>query len=371
MEEVDVVIIGAGAVGLALARRLAEDHRLTVVVLERHGRHGMETSSRNSEVIHAGLYYPTGSLKARLCVEGRRLLYDLCRRRDIFCRKTGKMIVAGSGAETEKLEKLRLQGIANGVENLRMLDRAEITAAAGAVSAQAALWSGETGIIDSEELMGYYRGQAQDNGAFFLWSSELQEAQRERGGYRLLLKGSGEEIRARCVVNSAGLYSDRLAQLAGIDIDKAGYRLHWFKGEYFSLRNKLDILPLVYPLPVAHGLGIHLTVDRQGRHRLGPNSFPVQFSQTPDYAVDPSHADSFWQAASRYLPGLRRQDLVPGTAGIRPKLSPDGTFRDFVIAEESARGLPGWVNLIGIESPGLTASLAIAEYTANLLKPLS
>ena len=168
----------------------------------------------------------------------------------------------------------------------------------------------------------------------------------------------------RCVVNAAGLFADRVAALAGIDAQAAGYRLHWFKGEYFSLARTLPPRRLIYPLPGPHGLGIHLTLDRQGRQRLGPNAFPVD---TVDYEVDASHADAFYAAAHRALPDLRRSDLLPGTAGLRPKLSADGSFRDFVIAEESARGLPGWVNLIGIESPGLTASPAIADFVADLL----
>jgi L-2-hydroxyglutarate oxidase LhgO len=174
-----------------------------------------------------------------------------------------------------------------------------------------------------------------------------------------------DTIAARCVVNAAGLACDRVARLAGIDAAAAGYGLHLFKGEYFSLRKSLPIRPLIYPVPAAHGLGIHLTIDRQGRHRLGPNAFPVE---ALDYDVDSSHRQAFFEAASRYLKDLKIEDLVPGTAGIRPKLSADGSFRDFTISEESGRGLPGWVNLIGIESPGLTSSPVIADFVANLLE---
>jgi len=358
---IDAVVVGAGVVGLATAARLARSDN-NVVVLERLQRHGLETSSRNSEVIHAGLYYPAGSLKARLCVEGRRRLYELAGRHGIFCRKTGKLIVACAPEEIRNLERLFAQGRANGVEGLEMVDKAEIPGLAPGVRALAGLWSPETGIVDSEELMRFFLLQAQDAGAIFLWNSELTAVERKDGLYQLRVRGLADPIPARCVVNAAGLTSDRVASMSGVD---SGYRIHWFKGEYFSLRKTLPIKPLVYPVPEARSLGIHLTVDRQGRHRFGPNAFPVD---ALDYDVDWGHRKSFHEAASRYLPDLNLADLCPGTSGIRPKLSADGSWRDFIIAEESGRGLPRWVNLVGIESPGLTASPAIAEHAANLLE---
>ncbi len=363
MEEIDAVVIGAGAVGLAVAARLARPDK-NVVVLERHARHGLETSSRNSEVVHSGLYYPASSLKTKLCVEGRRRLYELAAQRGFFIKKTGKLIVACEEDERAKLETLRKQGEANGVEGLELIEGRDLGQFSYGVRALAALWSRETGIVDSEDLMRAYLDEAQDKGAIFVWGSELTNVERKNGLYMLWAKGQGEPIPARRVINAAGLAADKVAELAGLDCDALGYRLHFFKGEYFSLKRALDVKPLVYPVPAKAGLGIHLTVDRQGRHRLGPNAFPVE---EIDYDIDATHADSFFTAASRYLPGLMREDLSPGTAGIRPKLSADGSFRDFVINEETARGLPGWVNLIGIESPGLTASPAIADLVANLL----
>jgi L-2-hydroxyglutarate oxidase LhgO len=336
-----------------------------VVVLERHQRYGLETSSRNSEVIHAGLYYPPDSLKAKLCVSGRRRLYEICGRHGIFCRRIGKLLVACAPEEVAKLESLRTQGHANGVEGLEMVDKADIPGLAPGVRALAGLWSPETGIVDSEELMRYFLLKAQAAGAIFLWNSELCAVERKDGVYRLQAKGLADPIPARCVVNAAGLAADRIAALAGLDCEASGCLIHWFKGEYFSLRRALPIKLLVYPVPAQHGLGIHLTVDRQGRHRLGPNAFPVQ---ALDYGVDASHGQAFYEAASRYLPDLRPEDLTPGTTGIRPKLSADGSFRDFIIAERSDRGLPGWVDLIGIESPGLTSSPVIADSVANLLE---
>ena len=364
MDTIDAVVVGARVVGLAAAARLARPGN-NVVVLERHPRHGLETSSRNSEVIHAGLYYPSGSLKARLCVAGRRRLYEIGERHGVFCRRTGKLLVACAPEEIRKLEELLAQGRVNGVEGLELVDKADIPGLAPGVRAAAGLWSPETGIVDTEELMRFFLLQAQDAGAIFLWNSELESLERRGGLFHLRVKGMADPIPARCVVNAAGLSSDRVAALAGTDPDAAGCRLHWFKGEYFSLKKALPIKPLVYPVPARHGLGIHLTVDRQGRHRLGPSAFPVE---SLDYDVDPAHREQFFAAASRYLPDLRPEDLAPGTAGIRPKLSADGSFRDFVIAERSALGLPGWVDLVGIESPGLTAGTAIADAAADLLE---
>jgi L-2-hydroxyglutarate oxidase LhgO len=232
------------------------------------------------------------------------------------------------------------------------------------VKGAAALWSPESGILDAEELMAYLRRRAEDGGAIFLWRCDLSRVERRPQGYLLRAQGQDEPLLARCVVNAGGLHADRVAEVAGLDAESLGYRLSWFKGEYFSLRRRLPIERLVYPLPGRTGLGVHLTVDRQGRQRLGPSAFPVS---SLDYSVDPAHRGAFHAEASRYLEGLRLEDLAPGTAGIRPKLSPDGSWRDFVIAEEGPRGLPGWVNLVGIESPGLTASPAIADFVADLL----
>ncbi|HBL18230.1 MAG TPA: FAD-dependent oxidoreductase [Elusimicrobia bacterium] len=363
MERVDIAVVGAGVVGLAAAARLARPDR-SVVVLESHARHGVETSSRNSEVIHAGLYYPPGSLKSLLCHEGRRRLYALAGEAGIFVRKTGKLVVAADPSEEPALERLRRGAEAAGAEGLRLLDGAETRRLVPGLRAAAALWSPETGILDSEELMRHLLGKATDAGAIFLFGSPLTAVERRPEGWVLTFGPSGERLCAPVVVNAAGLHSDRVAELAGIGIDEAGYRLHWCKGCYFRCRRPIPLPHLVYPVPEAHGLGVHLTPDREGRVRLGPDS---AFVHSLDYDVDPALRASFHAAASRYWPGLAPEDLDPDTAGIRPKLSgPEGGFRDFVIAEESARGLPGWINLIGIESPGLTAALAIAERVAAL-----
>jgi L-2-hydroxyglutarate oxidase LhgO len=362
-ERLDCAVVGAGAVGLAVAARLARPGR-SVAVLERHRRHGLDTSSRSSEVVHAGFYYKTGSLKARLCVEGRRAIYELSERRGFFARRCGKLVVAADAAETAKLEALLAQGRANGVEGLELVDSAEAARRAPGVKAAAALWSRETGIMDTEGLMEAYRSQAEEGGAMLALESELVRVERETGGYALFIKGEDQPVRARRVVNAAGLFADRVAALAGLDTAALGWRLRWFKGDYFSLTRALPPRCLVYPVPGPHGLGVHLTLDSQGRQRLGPDAFPVS---SLDYAVDPAKAPAFLEAARRFLPDLRLEDLAPGTSGIRPKLSADGSFRDFVIEEGTARGLPGWVNLVGLESPGLTASPAVADEVARLL----
>lgn len=357
MERFDCAVVGAGVVGLALARRLAQAGR-SVLAVERHHRHGLETSSRNSEVVHSGIYYPAGSLKARLCVEGNRALNELCGRRGVYVRRTGKLVVACEPAELAKLEELRRRGQANGVEGLELIDGPALAREAPAVRAVGALRVPSTGIVDTEGLMALLLADAESAGATFLWSAALARVEPVAGGYRLDF-ANGEAAEAARVFNCAGLHADKVARLAGVD----AYRLHWFKGEYFALRRKQPVDTLIYPVPEKHGLGVHLTIDAHGGQRLGPNAFPAA---ELDYEIDPAHAEAFWEGARRYLPDLKREDLMPGTSGIRPKLSADGSFRDFVVREESARGLSGWVNLVGIESPGLTCSLPLADLAASL-----
>jgi len=362
LETVDVAIVGAGVVGLAAAARLAPGRSL--LVLEAHRRYGVETSSRNSEVVHAGLYYAPGSLKSRLCHEGRRRLYALASE-GVFVKKTGKLVVAADDAEIPALEALKKKAEEAGAEGLTLLDGREARRRVPGLTAAAALWSPETGIIDSEDLMGFYYRKAEAAGAMFLFGSALERVEPRPEGYVLSFGPSKEQALARIVVNAAGLHSDKVAALAGIDVDAAGYRLNWCKGSYFRCRKDLPIPHLVYPLPEKHGLGVHLTLDRRGGIRFGPD---IEFVEKLDYDVDPSRAEAFAKAAQRYLPQIAAEDLLADTSGIRPKLkAAEGVFPDFVLREESRRGLKGWINLIGIESPGLTASPAIAEAVARLL----
>lgn len=366
MEQVDVAIVGSGVIGLAVAARLADEKR-SLVVLERHRRYGVETSSRNSEVVHAGIYYPAGSLKSRLCHEGRRALYALAAKRpELFIRKTGKLIVAVDDEETARLEAIRERALASGAEGVELIDGARARRKVPALKAAAALWCPESGILDSEDLMAYYHARAEENGAMFLFGNALTAVERVSGGYALAFGESGERLLARTVVNAAGLHADAVARLAGFDVDAAGYRLHWCKGLYFRPRGDFRLPHLVYPVPAKHGLGIHLTMDREGRVRLGPDT---EFVDAIDYEVPAERAAAFRDAAARYWSGPEINDLIPDTAGIRPKLSgPQDGFRDFVIEEETAKGFPGWINCIGIESPGLTASPAVADHVAGFLE---
>lgn len=373
METVDAVIVGAGVVGLAVAYRLSGTFR-HLAVFERNESFGMETSSRNSEVIHGGMYYPVGTLKARLCVLGRRALYELCAKHEISHAKIGKLIVATDPEEIPALEKIYELGIANGVEGLRMITRGELRVMESNVAGIAALHSAETGIIDSHRLMQFYADSAQRAGAYIVYRSEVTAITKNAKGY-IVTVGSGtgvSEVQASVVINCAGLDSDDMAALAGIDIDKNGYRLHYCKGQYFrvSARKSAMIKRLVYPVPKpkAGGLGIHATLDTSGSMRLGPDDGYLR-RREKDYSVDLSRAAAFLDSARKLMPFLEAADLNADTAGIRPKLQEKGgLFRDFVITDESANGCPGLINLIGIESPGLTASLAIAEYVAACVR---
>jgi L-2-hydroxyglutarate oxidase LhgO len=360
-----VVVIGGGVVGLACAAALAgAGHR--VVLLERADGFGRETTSRNSEVVHAGIYYAAGSWKARLCVRGRDLLYERCAREGIPHRRIGKWIVACDEAELARLEELKAKGDANGAPGLRMLPASELARGEPCVRGIAALESPHTGIVDAHALCLSLAAEAEAGGADLVLHAEVSEIAPAAGGYRVIA-GEGGALAAGAVVNAAGLASDRVAALAGIDVDARGYRLHRCKGDYFALAPgaPVRLSRLVYPVPTGPGLGVHATLDLGGRVRFGPDA---TFVSDLDYRVDPAKAEAFAAAASRYLPALRADWLSPDYAGIRPRLAgPGDPPRDFVVCEESAAGLPGFVNLIGIESPGLTAALAIGEQVAGLL----
>lgn len=368
--DADVVVVGGGVVGLAAAAALARAGR-DVLLFERRGGFGEEISSRNSGVIHSGLYYPTGSLKARLCVAGREALVARCERLRIPHRRTGKLVVATTPAEVEALERLRAQGSANGAPGLEILDAAALRAREPAVRGLAALWSPASGIVDPHALCGSFAAEAEAHGALLLRGRELVGIEARAAGLRVEVRepdGARTRIDCAAVVNAAGLAADAVAARAGLDPDALGYRIHPCKGDYFALAPgaPLRLSTLVYPLPTGAGLGIHATLDLGGRIRLGPDA---EYVARVDYAVDAAKAGRFAEAAARYLPGLRAEWLAPDQAGVRPKLAgPGEAFRDFVVAEESAAGLPGLVSCIGIESPGLTAAAAIAERVVALLR---
>ena len=371
--EITTTIVGAGVVGLAVAAELSRT-RKGVLILERNQAFGQETSSRNSEVIHAGIYYAKDSQKAKLCVEGNRLLYRLCEQRRIPHRRCGKLIVATEKEEEAMLATIQDRARENGVEALEMLSARQIKALEPNVKACAALFSPSTGIIHSHRLMRHYAARAHENGAQFVPHTTVSRVEKQDDArYRVHVvypDGQTDSFASRWIVNCAGLESDRLAESMGIDIDACGYRLHYWKGEYFSLDVPRGFIRhLVYPVPQANhvGLGVHATIDLSDRVKLGPNATYLPDRQL-DYTVDAQARQSFYEAACRYLPGIAVDQLHPEMTGIRPKLQkPGDPARDFIIAEETAKGLPGVINLIGIESPGLTASPAIARHVAALL----
>jgi L-2-hydroxyglutarate oxidase LhgO len=371
LAEIDAAIIGAGVIGLATAGEIAQ-RKKEVFVLEKNHSFGLETSSRHSEVIHAGIYYPEDSLKTRLCVEGKSLLYELCDRHDIAHKKLEKIIVATSENETAQIEKLYEQGRRNGVEDLMLLSRTELKKLEPNVEARAGLLSPSSGILDSHTLLKFLYSQAREKGAEFAFGTEVVGIERMGARYRVEIRDR-EGISAfisRFVINAAGLNSDRIAQLAGIDVAKTGYKLHYCKGEYFSLSSRYRnvVNRLIYPTPEQAGHGIHVTVGLDGRVRLGPNA---RYVEEVDYRVDEIQKEAFYNSVKRFLPHIKLEDLAPEFAGIRPKLQGRGeAFRDFVIAHEVKTGFPGLINLIGIESPGLTASLAIARYVGRMMKEL-
>jgi L-2-hydroxyglutarate oxidase LhgO len=375
--QIDTTIIGAGVVGLAVAARLSEESG-PLFVVERNAGFGQETSSRNSEVIHAGIYYPAGSLKARLCVQGRERLYQRLAKTRIPHRRCGKLLVATDPEEAEQLEAIVQRAAANGVDDLERLSGEQVRAMEPQVKAVAALFSPSTGIIDSHRLMRHLLSRARKNGSEIVYQTRVEEIiPSSGGGFDLVVRypdGEEDRFHSRRVVNCAGLGADRLAASAGIDIDACGYRLHFWKGEYFSCQAPEGFIQrLVYPVPLPNtvGLGIHATVDLSGRIKFGPNATYLSDSALAegelDYNVDAGRREDFFRAAVRYLPALEPDWLQPEMAGIRPKLQkPGDNVKDFLINEESAKGLPGLVNCIGIESPGLTACLAIADYVADL-----
>lgn len=329
-------------------------------------------TSRNSEVVHAGLYYGADSLKTALCLEGRRALYAWCEARRVPCRRLGKLVVATSAAEVETIEALFGRATANGVEGLELIDRSSVRRLEPEVEAQVALHSTQTGIVDAHAFCQSLETEAVAAGAVVLCERRVVALARRSYGWSVDVRsadGAHEAIDAGCVVDAAGLDSDRIASLAGLDVDALGWRIHPCKGDYFALApgSRVRLSRLVYPVPQQAGLGIHATLDLAGRVRFGPDT---EYVDALDYRVDPAKASSFREAACRYLPGLATAELVPDYAGIRPKLAGPGQgFRDFVIEEASAHGAPGFVACVGIESPGLTAALAIGARVAGLIRP--
>ncbi len=358
MERIDVAVIGAGVTGLASALVLAESGR-SVCLLERHPRAGLDASTHNSGVIHAGMYYPIGSLKARLCVEGRHLLYDFCARHDVPHVKCGKLIVANDDEERASLEDLKVRGDANGVQGLALVDRPFIAAREPGVSASAALWSPETGVVDADALVRALLRAGADAGAIFLPGSQLVGADRRADGIEL--RTERETIHAGTVVNAAGLYADDVSRMLGGET----FTIYPCRGEYVELTpsKRALVRGLVYPLPGRHSLGVHLVKTMIGDVWIGPTA---RFQdRKDDYEQNRLPIEAFVEPLRRLLPGITVDDLRLGGSGIRPKIhSPHEAFADFMIRRD--RENPFLIQAAGIESPGLTACLAVGRLVAHL-----
>lgn len=367
MDKVDCVVIGAGVVGLAVAREMAMAGR-EVVILEAERAIGTGTSSRNSEVIHGGIYYPPGSRKATLCVEGKHRLYEFCASHGVEHRRCGKLIVATTDHQVDELEAIAANARASGVDDLQWLTADEVSRREPALRTFGALLSPSTGIVDSHGLMLALQGDAENAGAMLAFDARVVGA-RVGGIHGIELDvetgGMRSTLLANTVVNSAGLCAVDIARtFDGLAPEHIPLR-YFAKGSYFSCAQRAPFTHLIYPVPEPGGLGVHLTLDLAGQARFGPN---VEWVSEIDYTVDPSDGDGFYAAVRRYWPGLADNTLQPGYAGIRPKISgPGEPAADFRIDGPEVHGVAGLVNLFGIESPGLTASLAIAEAVRALL----
>jgi L-2-hydroxyglutarate oxidase LhgO len=363
--EIDAAVIGAGVVGLAVARALALAGR-EVFVLEAERATGTHSSSRNSEVVHAGFYYPTGSLKARFCVKGRRELEAYVVRNDIGYRRVGKLVVATKEEEVATLESYRERGMANGVEGLSLLDPDDVRALEPEVFCVRALWSPATGIVDSHSLMAAFQRDAERCGATMVLRAPVVGGRIADGGIDIFVGGEEPStVRCKLVVNAAGLWAQSVARsLTGLSSSTIP-PCYYARGHYFVLASSSPFRHLVYPIAAHSGLGIHVTLDLSGCARFGPD---VEWIDRVDYTFDETRAPAFEAAIRRYWPGLPAGALQSGYVGVRPKLGPAGrTPQDFVIQGPAEHGAAGLINLYGIESPGLTACLAIADYVLSLL----
>lgn len=366
MEKVDITIIGAGVIGLATAALLSNPER-TVVILEKNAQHGQESSSRNSEVIHAGIYYHPESLKARLCIRGKTLLYEYCARHCVPVKTPGKIITVCEKRELPDLEALYKRGISNGLNDLEMLGRRMIKRLEPNIHALAGILSPSTGILSADILMEKYLKEASSKGAMIFTRCQATGITKTNDGYKIRTN-SQEPFFSRIVINASGHSATQIAQMPGIDPDEAGYRQIFIKGEYFRIRSAPKVTRLIYPLPEDLSLGIHLTPDLSGGLRLGPSSFEVD---EIDYNVDVKNRPLFVESAKRYFPDITEDVLDADTSGIRARLAKfSGEHPDFIINHEEKRGFAGFVNLLGMDSPGLTASPAIAEHIRELIKEL-
>jgi L-2-hydroxyglutarate oxidase LhgO len=367
-ESVDCVVIGAGVVGLACARAMALRGR-EVIVLEQAEAIGTETSARHSEVIHAGIYYEPGSLKAKFCVEGKIKMYRFMDERGIPYKPLGKLIVATSEDQIQALQQIKERAEKNGVMDLEFLSHNEVVAREPELRCITALWSPSTGVADSHSYMLGLQGDAEEHGAMIAFHAAVEKGEVIEDGIILEVGGEGAmTLKAKTVINAAGLHTQKLThEIEGFPKDQIP-PWHYCKGNYYSLSGcKAPFSSLIYPAPEQAGLGVHLTLDLAGQARFGPD---VEWIDEIDYDVDPGRSDSFYAAVRKYWPGLPDDSLQPGYSGIRPKIqAPGEPATDYVIHGPKEHGVPGLINLYAIESPGMTSSLAIADYVADMIEP--
>ena len=370
MEKTDILIIGAGVVGLSIAYKLSSTDK-NITIIDRNPSYGQETSSRNSEVIHSGIYYPKNSLKSETCLRGKELLYELCRKNNIPHKLLGKILISTEKEESAKLRLIYQNALDCGIKNTRFLEQKELKELEPSISADEALLSPDTGIIDSHVLMHFLYNAAKAGNANVAFSVEVIDIIPKRSSYEVVVKephGGHFCLESKSVINCAGLHADKVAEMVSIDTTKKSYKIHYCKGQYFRLRapQRFGISHPIYPPPTAASLGIHITPDMSGGLRLGPDA---RYITQLTYDINEQEAAKFFSSVKRFLPSLEPSDLMPDTAGVRPKLYDETqNFADFVIHEESDIGLTNFINTIGIESPGLTASLAIAEHVRSIVK---
>lgn len=367
MDNVEVIIVGAGVIGLAVAAKLSQQFD-SVIVIDKNDGFGEETSSRNSEVIHAGIYYPQNSLKATLCVQGKKMLYQYCQERHIPVNKIGKLLVAHGEKEEAYLRETLISAQKNGVDDLIWINQQALKTLEPELLASAALHSPSTGIIDSHAYMQSLLAQAEQHNAIFVAQTKMLAASHKEDGFEVLLDSQGEQISIHCkyLINCAGLHSEAVAHTIN-NLDKSYIPpLHWCRGHYFSYQGRSPFKQLIYPIPRDNGLGIHASLDMGGQLKFGPDT---QYIDHLDYDFPSELKDKFLAQVSQYFPNIDASKLQPAYAGIRPKLQgQNDSFRDFVIQTSEVHQLKGLINLFGIDSPGLTSSLAIANYVADQLK---
>ena len=366
----EIAIIGAGCIGLAIAETLSKDNN-SIVIIDKNENFGEGISSRNSEVIHSGIYYEEGTLKSKLCTEGQKAIYKLGAEKKIDCKKTGKLIVATDVKDLSRLDELYENGITTGIEGLKLLTAREVNKIEPNVQCKAALLSRETGILSAWSLMKHLYKSILDNDVTIAFKTKFIKGEKLSSGYRIFVTeadGTDFSFTSKIVINATGLYSDKVAESFAIDIEKSGYKLNFAKGSYVGYSGpSLKVKRLIYPVPSPSYLGIHSVIDTGGRYRFGPDILFMK-KEKEDYSIAEDFIPEFYKTIIKYFPQIKEEDLYPDFCGIRPKRSgPGEKSKDFVINEESSINLPGLINLIGIESPGLTSCLAIGNYVKELL----